>query len=135
MNPLLQEAARRAQLYVSNVNQRRVSPAPEEVARLEHLAQPLSDGATDPIEVLKLLDDYGSPATVASTGGRYFGFVTGGTLPAVLAANWLAAAWDQNVAFRVMSPVAARLEEIALEWLRELFGLRPECGCGFVTGA
>jgi glutamate/tyrosine decarboxylase-like PLP-dependent enzyme len=72
---------------------------------------------------------------VVSTGGRYFGFVTGGTLPAALAANWLAAVWDQNCALRVMSPVAARLEEISLGWLRELFGLPPECGCGFVTGA
>lgn len=135
MNELLHEAARRAQLYVSNANRRRVAPAPEQVDRLEKLAGPLPDEPTPARDVLALLDDYGSPATVASTGGRYFGFVTGGSLPAALAANWLAAAWDQNVALRVMSPVAARLEEIASGWLRELFGLRPECGCGFVTGA
>jgi glutamate/tyrosine decarboxylase-like PLP-dependent enzyme len=135
MNELLHEAARRAQLYVSNVNRRRVAPSPEQVDRLEKLAGSLPDDPTPACDVLALLDDYGSPATVASTGGRYFGFVTGGTLPAALAANWLAAAWDQNVAFRVMSPVAARLEEIALGWLRELLGLRPDCGCGFVTGA
>lgn len=135
MNELLHEAARRAQLYVSNANRRRVAPAPDQIAQLEKLAGPLPDEPTQPHEVLALLDDYGSPATVASTGGRYFGFVTGGSVPAALAANWLAAAWDQNVTFRVMSPVAARLEEIALGWLRELFGLQPECGCGFVTGA
>jgi len=132
---LLQDAERRAQTYLSNVNRRRVAPAPEDIARLEHLAQPLPDAPTDPHEVLALLDDYGSPATVASTGGRYFGFVTGGTLPASLAANWLAAAWDQNSAFRVMSPVASRLEEIASDWLRDLFGLPPQSGVGFVTGA
>jgi glutamate/tyrosine decarboxylase-like PLP-dependent enzyme len=132
---LLPEAARRAQLYTSNVNRRRVAPTPEDLTRLEHLAGSLPKGPTDPQEVLVLLDDYGSPATVASTGGRYFGFVTGGTLPAALAANWLAAAWDQNSALRVMSPVAARLEEIASDWLRDLFGLPPQCGCGFVTGA
>jgi glutamate/tyrosine decarboxylase-like PLP-dependent enzyme len=135
MNELLHEAARRAQLYVSNVNRRRVAPSPEQVDRLEKLAGSLPDDRTPACDVLALLDDYGSPATVASTGGRYFGFVTGGTLPAALAANWLAAAWDQNIAFRVMSAVAARLEEIALGWLRELLGLRPDCGCGFVTGA
>ena len=135
MNELLHEAARRAQLYVSNANRRRVAPGPEQLALLEKLAGPLPDEPTAAREVLALLDDYGSPATVGSTGGRYFGFVTGGSLPAALGANWLAAAWDQNVTFRVMSPVAAQLEEIALGWLRELFRLGPECGCGFVTGA
>ena len=135
MNEVLHEAARRAQLYVSHAHQRRVAPAPEQVDLLEKLAGPLPEEPTRPQDVLALLDDYGSPATVASTGGRYFGFVTGGSLPAALAANWLAAAWDQNATLRVMSPAAARLEEIALGWLRDLFGLRPECGCGFVTGA
>ena len=135
MKELLHEAARRAQLYVSSVNRRRVAPASDSVARLEKLAEPLPDEPTDPREVLALLDDYGSPATVASTGGRYFGFVIGGTLPASLAASWLAAAWDQNCAFRVMSPVLSRLEEIASDWLRDLFGLPAPSGCGFVTGA
>ena len=135
MNELLHEAARRAELYVSTARQRRVAPTPEQITELEKLAGPLPEEPTQPCDVLALLDDYGSPATVTSTGGRYFGFVTGGSLPAALAANWLAAAWDQNVALRVMSPAATRLEEIALDWLRELFGLRPKCGCGFVTGA
>jgi glutamate/tyrosine decarboxylase-like PLP-dependent enzyme len=132
---LLHEAARRAQLYVSNIHQRRVAPASDSVARLEHLAEPFPNEPTDPREVLALLDEYGSPATVASTGGRYFGFVTGGTLPASLAANWLAAAWDQNCTFRVMSPIGSRLEEIASDWLRDIFGLPSQAGCGFVTGA
>ncbi len=135
MKELLDEAARRSQLYLSSINHRRVAPTPEEITRLEHLAQPLPDDPTAPEEVLALLDEHGSPATVASTGGRYFGFVTGGSLPVAVAANWLAAAWDQNSAFRVMSPVASRLEEIASDWLRDLFGLSSQSGVGFVTGA
>jgi glutamate/tyrosine decarboxylase-like PLP-dependent enzyme len=83
---------------------------------------------------LALLNDIGSQATVATTGGRYFGFVTGGALPAAVAANWLAAIWDQNAAFSVMSPVAAKLEEIVLAWTLELLGLPQSCGAGFVTG-
>ena len=67
----------------------------------------------------------GSPATVASNGPRYFGFVIGGALPAAQAAAWLSAAWDQNAALSVMSPVAARLNSVALRWITELLGLRP----------
>ena len=135
MKELLNDVAARASAYLSNLDSRRVSPQPEEIARLQALGGPLPVGPCDPAEVLALLDKYGSPATVASPGGRYFGFVTGSTLPAALAANWLAGAWDQNAALWVMSPVAAALEEIALGWLRELFRLPASCGAGFVTGA
>jgi glutamate/tyrosine decarboxylase-like PLP-dependent enzyme len=83
---------------------------------------------------LALLDNFGSPATVATAGGRYFGFVMGGTLPAALAANWLAGAWDQNAALTTMSPVASQLEQIALSWILELLSLAPSSGAGFVTG-
>jgi glutamate/tyrosine decarboxylase-like PLP-dependent enzyme len=105
------------------------------VARLGQLGGPLPEQPSDPASVLALLDDIGSPATVASTSGRYFGFVIGGVLPAALAANWLAAAWDQNAGLRVTSPVGAALEDIALEWTRDIFRLPPSTGAAFVTGA
>jgi len=85
--------------------------------------------------VLALLDEVGSPATVASAGPRYFGFVTGGALPIAQAAAWLSVAWDQNVALTVMSPVAATLNAVALRWVAELLGLPAAVGGGFVTGA
>jgi glutamate/tyrosine decarboxylase-like PLP-dependent enzyme len=68
-------------------------------------------------------------------GPRYFGFVIGGSLPAALAANWLATAWDQNPGLFVASPISVVLEEIALKWLLEVLRLPSECGAGFVTGA
>jgi len=73
--------------------------------------------------VLALLDDYGSPATVASAGGRYFGFVTGGAMPVTVAAQYLAAAWDQNCFSFVSSPAVACIESTALRWVKAVLGL------------
>jgi glutamate/tyrosine decarboxylase-like PLP-dependent enzyme len=85
--------------------------------------------------VIDLLDRIGSPATVASAGGRFFGFVHGGCLPAALAANWLAGAWDQNAVLFATSPIASRLEEVAQRWLVELLDMPRSCGVAFVSGA
>jgi glutamate/tyrosine decarboxylase-like PLP-dependent enzyme len=134
MKKLLAETADRAARYIDEIANRRVAPLPAAVAQLEVLAGPLPEFPCDPSEVLSMLDDFGSPATVATAGGRYFGFVIGGSLPAALAANWLAGAWDQNAAMQIMSPVAAKLEEIALAWMVELLGLPSGSGAGFVTG-
>ncbi len=135
MDDLLRLTTERATRYLAGLADRRVSPSPDAVTGLAALAVPWPEEPTDPRDVLALLDDVGSPATVASAGGRYFGFVTGGSLPAALAANWLAGAWDQNTAFAVMSPVAAALEEITLDWLRTALSLPAGSAGGFVTGA
>lgn len=134
MEELLRNTAERATRYLAGLENRRVGPMPEAVGRLSALAGPFPDGPTDPADVLALLDAIGSPATVASAGGRYFGFVTGGTLPAALAANWLAGAWDQDSGMAAMCPIGATVEEVAQRWLLDLFGLPPDCGSAFVTG-
>jgi glutamate/tyrosine decarboxylase-like PLP-dependent enzyme len=89
----------------------------------------------DPKRVLALLDDIVSPATVAMAGPRFFGFVTGGSLPATLAANWLAGAWDQNASFYTSTPGVAHLETVVLRWLNEMFGWGQATAGAFVTGA
>lgn len=129
---LLSDAAARAARYLSGLESRPVFPSSP--PDLSPLAGPLPQGPSNPAQVLDLLDRVGSPATVASAGGRYFGFVTGGSLPAALAADWLASAWDQNAALWAMSPVATRLEETVLGWLAELFGLPAGASGGLVTG-
>jgi len=128
-------AADRATRYAQTVTERRVSPSQEAVAALSQFREKFPDHSTEASEVIAMLDGVGSPATVASTGGRYFGFVIGGSLPAVTAANWLASAWDQNVALRVMSPVGAELEDVVLGWVRELLNLPTDCDGGLVTCA
>jgi glutamate/tyrosine decarboxylase-like PLP-dependent enzyme len=135
MQELLSDAAGRAIRYLEGLGERRVFPSPEARERLAELECDFPDGPTSPEQVLASLDEIGSPATVASAGGRYFGFVTGGSLPATVAAGWLASAWDQNMYVSVMSPVGAKLEEVALGWLVDALGLPSGTDAGFVTGA
>jgi glutamate/tyrosine decarboxylase-like PLP-dependent enzyme len=132
---LLTHALRHAIDYLDGEDGRPVAPLPASVEALEALRTPLPEGPTDADDVLQLLAAFGSPATVAKTAGRNFGFVNGGCLPAALAASWLVSAWDQNAAFYVQSPTAIVLEEIALEWTRELLGLPAGTGGAVVTGA
>jgi glutamate/tyrosine decarboxylase-like PLP-dependent enzyme len=135
MDDLMHTAAERARRYLAGLTERRVFPTSEDIARVAGLGGPLPEGPQEAAEVVALLDEVGSPAAVASAGPRYFGFVTGGALPAALGASWLAGAWDQNAFSPVSSPLGAAVEEIALGWLRELLGLPAGCGAGFVTGA
>jgi len=132
---LLYLAVEKAIRYVDSVRQRRVSPASSALAALSRFHEPFPSGSCNPTEVLKQLDALGSPATAATTGGRYFGFVNGGMVPAALAASWMAAAWNQNAALRVMSPVAAELEDVVLQWICEALGLPADCEGGLVTCA
>jgi glutamate/tyrosine decarboxylase-like PLP-dependent enzyme len=135
MRELLETAAQCAITYLESLAERRVAPAPEAVARLSALDEPMPEEASPPEAVLRLLDEVCSPASMAMAGPRFFGFVIGGSLPAALAANWLAGAWDQNAALYNPTPAVARVEQVALGWLVDLFGL-PTGSCGaFVTGA
>jgi hypothetical protein len=86
MHTLLLDTAQRAADYLEYLDERAVVPTPAALASLTHFDQPPPGRSLDPAAVLAFLDEFGSPATVVSAGGRYFGFVTGGSLPASLAA-------------------------------------------------
>jgi glutamate/tyrosine decarboxylase-like PLP-dependent enzyme len=132
---VLRLAAEKAYAYVRRVQHRHVAPTPDALADLGKFHEPWPEKPHDSAEVLEMLGEIGGPATVATTGGRYFGFVIGGTLPAALAASWLANAWDQNAALRVMSPLGAELEDVVLEWICEALCLPSDCAGGLVTCA
>jgi len=132
---LVEQVAGYAKQYLAGVDGRSVAPSAEAVAGLAALCGKLPDGPASAESVVELLHRHGSPATVVNSGGRYFGFVNGGMVPAALGAAFLVSAWDQNAAFQVQSPTALALEETALGWVAEIFGLPAGTGGAVVTGA
>jgi glutamate/tyrosine decarboxylase-like PLP-dependent enzyme len=131
---ILDEAAARSRRYLHTIRERHVGVTQVALDRLPALGGTLPTQGQEPKAVLRLLDEVGSPATVASTGGRLFGGVIGGALPIAVAAHWLAGAWDQNACLFDFSPVGAYLEDVVLGWLLDLFSLPATCGGAFVTG-
>lgn len=132
---VLQAAVRAALEYAATVDDRRVAPDAAALAGLAAFDEPLPEVGRPATDTVRLLDAAGSPATVATTGRHYFGFVNGATHPAALGSAWLASAWDQNAALPVMSPVAAALHTVVRGWLVDVLRLPPETGVAFVSGA
>ena len=135
MRELLHSVALRAARYLEAAPERRVAPSAEAVGALDRFHEPLPDGPTAAEDVIRMLDEVGSPATMGIAGRRFFGFVIGGSLPAALGANWLASAWDQNAGLFAATPISATLEEVSLRWLLDALALPAGCGGAFVTGA
>jgi glutamate/tyrosine decarboxylase-like PLP-dependent enzyme len=135
MNELLIDAANRSIRYLEGLATRGVAPDPQAIERLSTLIEPLPEQPCPPGDALRLLDEIGSPATMATAGPRFFGFVIGGSLPETLAANWLAGAWDQNAALYNVTPASAVIEQVALTWLVDVLKLPAGANGGFVTGA
>jgi glutamate/tyrosine decarboxylase-like PLP-dependent enzyme len=131
---ILDDAAKYAMNYLDEIGNRRVFPSTTSLQQLQEFSTSLPGNGEESKQILEQLNKIGSQNTVVTNGGRYFGFVFGGTLPASLAANWLVSAWDQNAVFKVSSPVAAHLEKIAGQWVVELLQLPPSSAVGFVTG-
>jgi glutamate/tyrosine decarboxylase-like PLP-dependent enzyme len=135
MRALLNLTAETAACYLENLEDRSVAPSPEALVGLTELDEPLPELPMEAGCVLETLDRVGSPATTGMAGRRYFGFVIGGSLPAALAANWLAGAWDQCPGLFAASPIGTVLEEVCLGWLLDVLKLPAGSGGAFVTGA
>ena len=123
-----------ARQYIASRRDRPVWPSTTLDDLRQALGAPLADGPTEPLTVVDQLARAAEPGLVTTTGPRYFGFVTGGALPATVAADWLAAAWDQNAGLYVMSPAGAVAEEVAGQWVAELLGLPENVSIAFTTG-
>ncbi len=132
---LANRAAAHACAYLATIRDRPVRAALSADQLRASLGGPLPERQQDPMLVIDAIAEAGLTGTIASQGPRYFGFVTGGSVPAAIAADWLVSAWDQNAQMFVMSPIAAVVEQILAEWLKALFGLPAAWSVGFVTGA
>lgn len=121
--------------YVASVPSRRVAPDPHAVAALARFDEPVPDTGTAAIDVIDRLHALASPATVATTGGRFFGLVVGGSTPAAMGAAVLAASWDQIAILDATAPSAVHLERVAARWVLDLLGLPAQCSVGFTTGS
>ena len=137
--PILDDALLRrvhdhAVAYLQSMPERHVGATATRDELLAALRTSLSDHGDDPAAVLDALASQGERGTMASAGPRYFGFVIGGSLPVALAADWLTSAWDQNPRIYPTSPVMSVVEDVAREWLLELFDLPRNASLGFVTG-
>ena len=132
---LLAAAADHAAAYLDGLPERRVGPAETDPAALRAaLGGPLPDNPSDPRAVLDALVAGAGPGLMASQSPRFFGFVFGGALPAALAADWLASAWDQNACLDVAAPAAAVAEEVVGGWLAELLGVPATASFAITTG-
>jgi glutamate/tyrosine decarboxylase-like PLP-dependent enzyme len=130
----LETAAAHATQFLRGLAERPVAASAGAEELRARLGGALPDGPSDPAEVVAQLAKLADDGLVASAGPRYFGFVVGGSLPAALAADWLASAWDQNAGLFALGPAAATVEDIAANWLLDLLGLPSTASAGFVTG-
>lgn len=132
---MFEQAKGYAYEYMDGVYNREVFPKDEALAGLVAFDEPMPEAGGDPAAMLHLLHEYGSPATVTSTGSRYYGMVVGSVFPPVMAAKWLADVWDQTAALYVSSPVQASLESICEKWVIDLLGLPQQSAMGLVSGS
>jgi glutamate/tyrosine decarboxylase-like PLP-dependent enzyme len=130
----LREVARYAEGFLASLDERPVQPAVTVEELRAALGGPLPERGLDPGRVVRELIEAAEPGVVAIPGGRYFGFVIGGAVPAALAADWLTSVWDQNAGLYVAGPSASVVEEVAAGWLAELLGLPAGVSAAFVTG-
>lgn len=120
--------------YVDAIFERNVFPTDEALRDLDHFDEEMPTESSNATDVMHFLNSKGAPATVATMGARYFGFVCGSAVPAGLAAKSLATFWDQSPALHVLSPIGSKLETVVENWLKELFHLPEKTVAGFVSG-
>lgn len=131
---LFKQSQQYAFQYLESIFDRNVYPTEAAINDLSNFDEALPAETSKAENVLKQLNQYGSPATTATLGGRYFGFVTGSVVPVGLAAKNLSTFWDQAPALNVLSPIGSKLEAVVEKWFIDIFNLPKNTAAGFVSG-
>src|SRR5436190_17718902 len=127
-------AAEEARAYLADIDSRAVlDPGAEEI--IHGWSDPMPEEGDGTLAAVRDLATRGHQAATRSSGPRFFHFVMGGGTPAALAADWLTSAFDQVGYAWASSPMAGRLEQVAVDWLRQLFELPEGFGGVLVSGA
>ncbi len=134
MTNVLDLAAAHAARYLETLPTRPIAATASISELQQRLARPLPEtGLPDATVIDELVRDT-EGGIMGSAGGRFFGWVIGGTLPAALAADWLTSTWDQNAASNLTAPAEAVIEHVCGDWAKELLGLPSSASFGLVTG-
>jgi glutamate/tyrosine decarboxylase-like PLP-dependent enzyme len=129
----LRLVAAEAEAYLRSVEGALVCPpVPPAV---EAVGGALPEEGAGSLSAMRMLIDAAQAGATRSAGPRFFHFVMGGGTPAALAADWLTSALDQIAFNWVSSPLAMELEQVAVDWLKQLFGLPAAWSGVLTTGA
>jgi glutamate/tyrosine decarboxylase-like PLP-dependent enzyme len=134
VNPELKRAAEIAAEYIESFDNNDVSGESDPETLRKRLQKDLTDEGLPPLQVINELAEDARDGLLNTAGGRFFGWVIGGGIPASIAADWLTSAWDQNAAAYACSPSSAIIEEVVADWLKDLLGLPQQASYAFVTG-
>ncbi|HEX4711084.1 hypothetical protein, partial [Phenylobacterium sp.] len=130
----LTRAAEHAFAWLDGLDARSVATTASVAELRARLGRPLARQGAPATQVIDDLVADTEGGILGSQSGRFFGWVIGGGLPAAMAADWLTTVWDQNAGIHACGAAASVVEEVAADWLREIFDLPPQTGVGFVTG-
>ncbi len=131
---VLERAFTHALHYLEYLDQTSVSATASPADLRTRLARPLAQEGMDAVHVIDELVADVDGGVVGTAGGRFFGWVVGGAVPASLAADWLTSTWDQPTALYASGPAEAVIEEVCGQWLKELLGLPLVASFALVTG-
>ncbi len=130
----LERAAQLALTYLAGLDAAPVATTVPLAELRRRFARPLPETGVDPVTVIEELARDSAGGLLGTAGGRFYGWVIGGGLPAAIGADWLTAAWDQNAGLYAAGPAAAVVEEVCGDWLKQLFGLPAAASFALVTG-
>jgi glutamate/tyrosine decarboxylase-like PLP-dependent enzyme len=132
---VLEQTLTHALTYLEQLEQTPVGATTSLAELRQRLGRRLPNAGREAAQVIDELVADVAGGIVGSAGGRFFGWVIGGALPAALAADWLTATWDQNAARSTGGPAIAVIEEVCGTWLKEVLGLPPGASFALVSGS